>query len=222
MITYTSTSSESKVERLISKIASLNNGSSASAVKADLALPASAQQIVDATLAAFSTSTIDILVNNAAISHVKHMVDVTQEDYDSLYAVNVRAPFFLTQIVRKHLPKEGGGRIINISSVAGRGDAPGFSVYGSTKAAVEGLTRSWASEFGREGHTVNAVAPAATQSDMMDQLDADFLDQERKATPMGRLATGEDIANVVSWLASEESGWITGQTISASGGFKMY
>lgn len=222
MITYTSASSESKAEQLISKIASLNNGSSASAIKADLALPASAQQIVDTTLAAFSTSTIDILVNNAGILHDKQMVDVTPDDYDSIYAVNVRAPFFLTQIVRKHLPKTGGGRIINISSIGGRAGFAGYSVYGSSKAALEGLTRSWASEFGPEGHTVNAVSPGATQSDMMDQLDVSWVEYQKKATPMRRLATGEDIANIVGWLASEESKWVTGQTLSASGGFVMY
>jgi len=223
MITYTSASSEDKVQKLIARIASLNNESSAASVKADLSLPDSPQQIVDATLSAFSTNTIDILINNAAILHDKKMVDVTPEDFDSTHIVNLRAPFFLTQSVHKHLPSSGGGRIVNISSIGSRAGFSGYSVYGATKAGLEALTRSFASEFGPAGHTVNAVNPGPTQSDMMDQLDPTFVEGQRNATPMQhRLGTGDDIAKIVAWLASEESRWVTGQTISASGGFVMY
>jgi len=223
MITYTSTSSDSKVDNLISKITSLGNGSSAAKIRADLALPDAPQQIVDATLQAFSTNTIDILVNNAAILNDKPMVDVSPEDFDAVHVINVRAPFFLTQLVQKHLPSTGGGRIINISSLGGRGGFAGFSVYGASKAALEGLTRSWASEFGPAGHTVNAVNPGPTESDMVEQADPAFIEGQRKMTPMqNRLATPDDIAQIVAWLASEESRWVTGQCISASGGFAMY
>ena len=223
MITYTSASSEAKVENLITRIASLGNGSSAASIRADLALPGSPQQIVDATLSAFTTDTIHILVNNAAIAYDKFMVDVDADGFDSTFLLNLRAPFFLTQGVRKHLPSAGGGRIINISSVAGRTGFPNHSVYGATKAGLEALTRSWASEFGPAGHTVNAISPGATESDMLDQLDRGFVEGLRKATPMeNRFGTGQDIADIVSWLASEESRWITGQTIGAAGGSVMY
>jgi len=223
MITYTSASSEAKVAKLIARIGSLKNGSSAASVKADLALPGSPQQIVDATLSAFATETIHVLVNNAGIADNKPMVDMDAGDFDSTLLLNLRAPFFLTQGVRKHFPSTGGGRVINISSVAARGGFPNGSVYGASKAGLEALTRSWASEFGPAGHTVNAVAPGATQSDMLDQLDKAFVDSLRKSTPMeNRLGTGQDIANIVSWLASEESRWVTGQTIGAAGGSSMY
>jgi len=223
MITYTSASSEDKVQKLIARIASLNNGSSAASVKADLSLPDSPQQIVDATLSAFSTNTIDILINNAAVFQERLMKDVSPEEFDAQHLLNLRAPFFLTQCVRKHLPSAGGGRIINISSVGSRLGLPGFSVYGSAKAGLEALTRSFASEFGPAGHTVNAVNPGTTQSDMMDQLSDTLLQKLKSSTPMqNRLATGEDVAFVVGWLASEESRWITGQSISASGGLAMY
>jgi len=223
MITYTSASSEAKVENLIARIDSLKNGSSAACVKADLALPGSPQQIVDATLSAFAIDTIHILVNNAGIIYDKFMVDSDAEGFDSVMQINLRAPFFLTQCVRKHLPSAGGGRIINLSSIGGRSGFPNGSVYGASKAGLEALTRSWASEFGPAGHTVNAVAPGATQSDMLDQLEESFSESLRKATPMeNRFGTGQDIADIVSWLASEESRWVTGQTIAAAGGGVMY
>ena len=223
MITYTSASSEDKVQKLIARIASLSNGSSAASVKADLALPGSPQQIVDATLSAFSTDTIDILVNNAGILHHNKLADVTPEEFSSLHLVNLRAPFFLTQSVHKHLPSSGGGRIVNISSVASRAGYPINSVYASTKAGLEALTRSFASELGPAGHTVNAVNPGPTQSDMMDQLDPAAVEMLKNTTPMQRrLGTGEDVAKIVGWLASEESRWVTGQTIGASGGLYMY
>ena len=209
---------------MISEITSFQNGSSAASVKADLVLPESPQKIVDATLSAFSTSTIDILVNNAAIIGVRDRTEVTPADFDNIHRVNLQAPFFMVQIVSKHLPKAGGGRIINISAIGSRmGAISEYSVYLASKGGLEVLTRSWAYEFGPAGHTVNTVSPGTTKSDMLDQVPAEFLEKYSKMTPMeNRLGTGEDIAYIVSWLAGEESRWVTGQTIAAAGGLAMY
>jgi 3-oxoacyl-[acyl-carrier protein] reductase len=114
------------------------------------------------------------------------------------------------------------GRIINVSSVGGRCGFANFSLYSASKAAVEGMTRGLAAELGPAGHTVNAVGPGPIQSDMMEQIPKDMIEMQKKQTPLGhRVGTVEDVALTIGMLAEEQSQWITGQTISASGGFLM-
>ena len=229
MITYTSPTSDDKARKVVSQIVALENGSAAASVRADLALPESYQRIVDATLSAFATDTIDILVNNAGISggNIMTNADVTPEAFNLVLRVNLQAPLFLMQAVQKHLPSSGGGRIINISSVGSHLGVASHSPYNASKAGLEALTRSWAVEFGPAGHTANAVSPGMIQSDMLEkyklETGAAFVDAVMQATPMEhRLGRGEDIASIVGWLASEESRWITGQTIAAAGGHVMF
>ncbi|KAI5822973.1 NAD(P)-binding protein [Schizophyllum commune Tattone D] len=221
MITFTSDSSQKRADDLVARIAALNNGSAAATVKADLRLLPSPQKIVDATLAAFATSHIHILVNNAGVEFQKPAIDVTPEDYASLFDINVRGAYFMTQAVARVLGDHG--RIVNISSVGGRAGYEGFSLYCASKAALEGMTRVWAAELGPQGHTVNAVAPGPVQSDMLDKIPAELKDFQRAHTPMEhRFGTADDIAQIVAWLAEESSRWITGQTLSSTGGFAMY
>ncbi|KAI9170722.1 Dehydrogenase OXI1 [Paramyrothecium foliicola] len=218
--TYTSSGSETLVQELAEKIASLGNSSQCIGIKADLRDASSAEEIVRQTVAAFGSS-IDILVNNAGAELVKPFTDVTPEDFDSIYHLNVRAPLLLTQAVRPHLRTPG--RIINIGSVGGRRGFRNLSMYCSSKAALEGLTRCLATELGGEGHTVNTVNPGPVQSDMLDNIPREIIDIQKKQTALqNRLGTMDDVAQIVAWLASEESRWVSGQAISASGGLEMY
>jgi len=151
---------------------------------------------------------IDILVNNAGCELVKTVGTITPEDFSYVYDLNVRGALMMTQAVLPYLPPRG--RIINICSVGSRAGFRGLGLYCSSKAALESLTRCWAAELGSTGTTVNAVNPGPVQSD-------------KESTPLEhRVGTVEEIAGVVSWLAGPDSRWVTGQTISASGGWAMY
>lgn len=219
-MTYTSESSEAAVENAIKRIEK-DYKTQAIGIRADLSDPASPKKIVDKTTEAFG-DTIDILVNNAGVLDGVALKDVKIEDYDYHYNVNVRGVIFMTQAILPHLPKRAG-RIINISSVGARIGVPNMSLYCSTKAALEGLTRCWADELGADGHTVNTVNPGAVQSDMLDKLPRDVIDAQKAVTSVEkRIGTKDDIAQIVAWLASEESRWISGQSLSATGGFAKY
>lgn len=114
------------------------------------------------------------------------------------------------------------GRVINVSSVGARCGFEKLAIYSSSKAALEGLTRGLAAELGGDGTTVNAVAPGPTESDMLEDVPKDIVEIQLKMTPVQhRYGAADDIAQVVAWLAGEESRWISGQTISASGGYAM-
>ncbi|KAF4125825.1 3-oxoacyl-[acyl-carrier protein] reductase [Geosmithia morbida] len=220
--TYTSASSESKVKELAGQIAKLDPPIRCITVRGDLADASTPASIVRQAVDALGPQ-IDIVVNNAGVEVVKSLDDMKPEDFDSVYAVNVRAPLLLAQAVKPHLPSRGGGRIINISSVGARLALANLSIYSSSKAALEGLTRCLAAEMGAHGHTVNAVNPGPVKSEMMDRMPQDLVDTMKKATLMqARAGEADDVAQVVAWLASEESRWITGQAISASGGFSVY
>ncbi|KAL6916735.1 hypothetical protein ACHAP8_009669 [Fusarium lateritium] len=220
--TYTSPSSERLVSELSEKIASLDPPSQCIGVKADLKEESAPVEIVHQAVATFGTQ-IDILINNAGMEIVKPHTDLTISDFDSIFYLNVRAPLLLLQAVKPYLPSSGGGRIINISSVGARCGFKNLSLYCASKAALEGLTRSWAAELGEEGHTVNAVNPGPVQSDLLDNIPKEIVDMQKKQTPAGnRLGEVDDVAQIVAWLASEESRWITGQALSASGGLEMY
>ncbi|GES61337.1 gluconate 5-dehydrogenase protein [Aspergillus terreus] len=219
-ITYTSAGSAARLEALIKSINALDNGASAIAIKADLRDLASPGKIAAETIQQFGES-IDILVNNAGVELVKPIEDVTVADFAWVYDLNVRAPMLMVQATLPYL--RAPGRIINIGSVGGRHGFKSLSVYCSSKSALEGLTRCWATELGGKGHTVNCVNPGPVQTELMDNIPKETIEMQRSQTPLqNRIGTVEDIAPVVTWLASEDSKWITGQVVSASGGWAMY
>jgi 3-oxoacyl-[acyl-carrier protein] reductase len=216
---YTSPKSGKLTEEVASKIKSLDNGSTSTTVQADLSKLDAPEKIVKATREAFGDK-IDILINNAGVLYNKSIADMTGEDYASIFDVNVRAPFLLTGAVVPHL--RAPGRIINISSIGARTGIANLSLYCSSKAAIEGMTRALAMELGEAGHTVNAVAPGPTESDMLEDVPKDLVQAMLKLTAVKRrVGTADDIARIVAFLCGEDSKWVSGQTISASGGFMM-
>lgn len=166
---------------------------------------------------------VNIIVNNAGVEVVKSLGEITPEDYAKVYDLNVRAPLMLTQALLPRLDPKGNNRIINIGSVGSRKGFAKLGLYCSSKAALEGLTRCWAAELGANGTTVNQVNPGPVQSEMLDNIPKEIVDLQKMQTPLeNRLGTVEEIARIVTWLASPESSWVTGQIISASGGLEMY
>jgi NAD(P)-dependent dehydrogenase (short-subunit alcohol dehydrogenase family) len=168
------------------------------------------------------TNQFDILVNNAGVGGGITTIDhTTEEQFDYLFAVNVKGTFFVTQMAIPRL--RDGGAIVNISSVASRQPVVELATYGLTKAAIDNFTLVLASELGKRGITVNSIAPGYTATDLNTEIFKDPTVREpiESMTAFGRIGKVSDIANVVAFLASDEGGWVTGQYIEASGGFRL-
>ena len=218
VITYSSDRSKEHVNDLIYRINS-EAGSSAVGVQCDLQSLQAPKQIVDAARHYFGPH-IDILINNAAMITDKWVQDITPQHFDDVFHLNVRAPLLMVQAILPHL--RAPGRIINISSVASRDKYPGVGTYAASKAALEGYTRTWATELGKDDTTVNVVNPGPVESEMLDQVDRALVERQKAATPVqNRVGKPEEIADVVAFLAGPDSRWISGQCISVSGGFMM-
>ncbi|MEU8654254.1 SDR family oxidoreductase [Streptomyces sp. NPDC048737] len=160
---------------------------------------------------------LDILVNNAGITVPRPLAEVTEDDFDRVFAINTKAPFFIIQRGLDRL--RDGGRIVNISSVATRVAFPAIISYTMTKAALDHLTLSLAQELGPRGITVNAVAPGYTETEINPTLSIPEIRRRySEASVFGRLGDPADIADVVSFVASDDARWVTGQWIDASGG----
>jgi NAD(P)-dependent dehydrogenase (short-subunit alcohol dehydrogenase family) len=188
-------------------------------VSADVGDPEAPQRIVDETLAAFGR--LDVVVNNAAIIDDGPLESFTRERFDAHYAVNVAGPFFLAQAALPSLRASPDAAIVNISSSVGSMVKPGTMLYGSTKAALEYLTRAWAYELGADGIRVNCIAPGPVDTPIhatySDDLDATYADLARRV-PLGQMGHVDDIAAWVRFLVSPESAWTTGNVIHADGG----
>ncbi|MBP1965983.1 SDR family oxidoreductase [Paenibacillus aceris] len=206
-------SNPAKAEEVVAGIK--QNSGEALAVQADIGQVAEIEMLFEKTLAAFGQ--IDILVNNAGIMITKPLAAMTEDDFDKQFAVNVKGTYFACQQALKHMNK--GGRIINFStSVAGM-MFPAYSVYAGTKGAVEQFTRQLAKELGPAGITINAVAPGPVNTELFTIGKSEEQVQGIKnMNAFGRLGEPDDIAGAVLFLASEESRWITGQTIRINGG----
>lgn len=192
-------------------------GGKAAVAKADVGHPAEARGLVERTVKEFGR--IDIVVNNAAMITPAPFESVEIDSANAQFAANVMGPIAIVKEFLRHVPGDGG-RIINISSLASEYALPNHSVYSATKGALDALTRVWAHEFGRLRVTVNAVSPGPVLTDAA----AQFLTDEMRAkfvarTPLGRVGESDDIASVVAFLASSDSGWVTGHVLAASGGF---
>ncbi|MEU6391687.1 SDR family oxidoreductase [Streptomyces sp. NPDC046939] len=196
-------------------------GGRAFAVQAELGVAGDAATLWDAFDRALAEQGaepgLDILVNNAGITVPRTIAHVTEEDYDRVFAINTKAPFFIVQRGLDRL--RDGGRIVNISSVATRVGFPAIIAYTMTKAALDYLTLALAKELGPRGITVNSVAPGYTETEINPTLAIPEIRQRYSdASVFGRLGQPADIADVVSFVASDEARWVTGQWIDTSGG----
>jgi 3-oxoacyl-[acyl-carrier protein] reductase len=189
-------------------------GGRAVAVHADVAAPGAAARLFNAAEEQFGP--VAILVNNAAIYRQAPLADITEEDYEAVFGVNVRGVLFGLREAARRL--SDGGRIINISSDLSLHPDVERAVYGASKAAVDHMTMVAARELGGRRITVNSVLPGPTVPGMF-ALAPELIQKAAAArSPMGRLGTPGDIADIVAFLASEEARWVTGQVILATGG----
>lgn len=211
VVNYTKNKEEGN--KVVSGIQS--RGGKAVLVQADVSKVADVRRLFQEALKAFDR--LDILVNNAGIFTYKPLVDTTEEEYDNVFAINAKGPFFALQEAVKHLAN--GGRIVNISTGGTQLAFPGIAAYAGTKAALEVFTKVAAKELGSRQITVNTVSAGYTATDMLS--DPGFQKMGVEASPLKRLGTPKDIADVVAFLVSEEGGWVTGDNIQAGGGVVM-
>jgi 3-oxoacyl-[acyl-carrier protein] reductase len=190
-------------------------GGKAVAIRADVGQVAEVARLFDESIAHFGR--LDILVNNAGSLINRPIADVTEEEYDRLFSVNVKGVFFACQQAARRMAD--GGRIVNFSSSTTALMLPTYGAYVATKGAVEQMSRVLAKELGPRGITVNVVSPGPTDTELFGQGKTEQ-DKQRFAqmAALGRLGRPEDIADVVAWLAGDEARWVTGQNIRANGG----
>jgi 3-oxoacyl-[acyl-carrier protein] reductase len=195
-------------------------GNNAIAMRCDVTQKAAFTAAVEDTLSAFGS--LDILVNNAGTTHVnKPMLEISEDEYDRTFAVNVKGVFLGCQAAVPVFSKQGGGVIINIGSTAGLRPRPGLSAYNATKGAVHVLTKSLAVELAGDRIRVFAIAPVATDTPLLPSFLGPAAEQRQKfisTVPLGRLAEVEDIANVALFLASPDAEFMTGNIIEVDGG----
>lgn len=189
------------------------------AVKGDVSKFEDTENFVKEVMAEFGK--IDVLVNNAGITRDTLIMRMKKEDFDSVINVNLVGTFNVTKNVIPYMMKARSGRIINIASVVGISGNAGQTNYAASKAGIIGFTKSLAKEVASRNILVNAVAPGFIKTDMTDVLKDDIKEEIAKAIPLKRMGTPEDVANVVKFLASEDSSYITGQAIHIDGGMLM-
>ncbi|MFL2707448.1 MAG: 3-oxoacyl-[acyl-carrier-protein] reductase [Gammaproteobacteria bacterium TMED226] len=164
----------------------------------------------------------NILINNAGITSDQIFLRMKDDDWDNVIETNLTGTYNLTKAFIKNMVKNKNGRIINISSVSGLMGNAGQVNYSSSKAALNGFTKSLAKEVGSRNITVNCVAPGFIDTDMTSFLDLDSKNEIIKTIPLGRFGNVSDISEIVMFLASDNASYITGQTISVDGGLLMY
>jgi 3-oxoacyl-[acyl-carrier protein] reductase len=159
---------------------------------------------------------LDIFVANAGRGAIKPLVDITEDDFERVFSLNVRGTFFCLQEAARRV--RAGGRIVVISSAITRIRGSGTSLYAASKSAVECFASALSKELGARGVTVNAVSPGYTEAGGLERVPAEFRERGKAASPLGRLGTPNDIAQVVAFLAGPHGGWITGENICVTGG----
>ncbi|WP_328351063.1 3-oxoacyl-ACP reductase FabG [Streptomyces sp. NBC_00445] len=197
-------------------------GVRAAGVGADISDSASVRAAVERVTAELGP--VDILVNNAAVDVIARFTDSREADWDRIIAVNLRGTITMTRAVLDPMIERGGGRVIHIASDAGRVGSSGEAVYSATKGGVIAFGKTLAREIARHGITVNSVCPGPTDTALLGQV-AEYSQKMYEATaraiPLRRIAQPADIAGVVAFLASDDAAYMTGQTLSVSGGLTM-
>lgn len=193
-------------------------------LKTDITDLAQVREAVKKTVSAFGQ--IDILVNNAGWDRIEPFLKNTPEFWDKVIAVNLKGPIYFTRAVLDHMAERKYGKIVNISSDAGRVGSSGEAVYSACKGGIIAFTKTIAREMARYLLNVNCVCPGATDTPLLEEMTrgetgAKIIEAMVKVVPFRRLGTPEDVAGAVAFLASDEASFITGQTLSVSGGLTM-
>jgi 3-oxoacyl-[acyl-carrier protein] reductase len=214
-VAFTYGASAADAEKVVAGVEA--NRGTAVAIQADSGDPEQVARTIDETVAKLGG--LDILVNNAGVAYMGDVESLTMEQFDRLFAINVKGIFAAVQRVLPHLGTNG--RIINIGSInADRVPGPGLSIYAMSKAAVAGLTRGLARDLGPRGITVNNVQPGPIATDMNPEV-GEFADSLRAVMALGRYGHPRDIASVVSYLAGPEAAYVTGANWNVDGGFTV-
>ena len=208
-------SSKEGADRVVSEI--ISQGGKAVAVQGDVANASQAQRLVTAAIETFGH--LDVLVNNSGIYEFAPLEEITEDAFHKSFNINVLGAILVTQAAARHLPE--GASIVNIGSTAPLMRSEGTTVYTATKAALDGVTGVLAKELGPRKIRVNSVNPGFTITEGTGSyVGSDFANGLIKQVPLGRAASPSDIASVVVFLASDDSGWLTGELINASGGLR--
>jgi len=209
-------SSKAEAERVVAEIAA--KGGKAAAIQGDVAKPGEVTRLFDETKKAFGR--LDVLVNNAGVYKFVPLEQITAEEYRRQFDINVLGTLLATKEAAKHFGPDGGS-VINLSSVVSQNAIPTASIYSATKAAIDSITRVLAAELGPRKIRVNAIAPGVVETEgthTAGMIGSDFEKAAVAATPLGRIGQPDDIARVAVFLASSDSGWITGERLLTSGG----
>lgn len=210
-------------EKALSVASSIqSDGGKAIAVKADITNSREVRQVISHVEGTFGK--VDVLVNNAGWDRMAPFVDLDEETWDAVIAVNLRGPIAVTRAVLDGMISRNYGKIVNIASDAGRVGSTGESVYSACKGGIIAFTKTLARELVRHNILVNCVCPGPTETPMLAEMALDnpsITEALQRAIPMRRLGRPEEIANAVAFLASDEASYITGQTLSVSGGLTM-
>lgn len=209
--------SEAKANEVTEEIKAM--GRDAFSIQCNVANGESVQAMVKETISRFGS--LDILVNNAGITRDNLLMRMKESEWDEVIDTNLKGVFLCTKAVSRQMMKQRSGRIINISSIVGVSGNPGQANYVAAKSGVIGLTKTAARELAPRGITVNAVAPGFISTDMTDELSEEVKSEMLKGIPLSRFGVAKDIAKVAGFLASEDSSYMTGQTLHVDGGMVM-
>lgn len=196
-----------------------NCGADTLIVKGDVACAEDCAKIAEETIKRFGR--IDALVNNAGITRDGLLMRMEEKDFTAVMDTNLKGTFLMTKAVSRQMLKQKSGRIVNLASVVGIAGNAGQANYSASKAGIIGLTKSFALEVAAKGITVNAVAPGFIKTDMTDAMTDSAKESVMNSIPAKRMGTPEDVADVIAFLTSEESRYVTGQTICVDGGMCM-
>lgn len=209
--------SKERAEAVVSEIKA--NGGEAEVMQCNVADFEASENMVKDVLAKYGK--VDILVNNAGITKDNLIMRMSEADYDAVLDTNLKGSFNMIRHLSRAFLKQRGGKIINISSVSGVMGNAGQSNYSASKAGLIGLTKSVARELASRNVCVNAVAPGFIATEMTEVLSEDYMNKMKEMIPLGKLGNTKDIANMVLFLAGNQSDYITGQVIHVDGGMVM-